>query len=133
LCDTLPHSIEALTFYRDEGLVTKRSFSEQLLEVLHAVADFPCLRSIVLEDVVHVKHLYDDPVQSSHGELARVCSESGVNLRIQPGRELSREVFTLQVSQRPKECPTMQKTDFAGGMMTWTERMSIQNEGGDDS
>ena len=82
LKDTLPVTLESLTFYGDEGLARIKDLGEQLSEVVRC-GHFPFLRSVVLEKVPKdVLDCYADQIELPYQEVEQACREQMVEFRV---------------------------------------------------
>lgn len=88
LGDTLPHNIESLTLYGEEGLATIKSLGAQLQHVISG-GRFPRLSYVCLEpiDVYQLKH-YTRPTTPTHGIAETACRERGITFKSKPASSI---------------------------------------------
>ncbi|PLB46734.1 hypothetical protein P170DRAFT_428027 [Aspergillus steynii IBT 23096] len=86
--ETLPPKLESSTLYGFKNYDITPELPEQLQELVSS--DFPCLRSIVLENGGSIYGNESGEIKASYQALERKCKESGVEFRIQQGNQLRR-------------------------------------------
>ncbi|KAI9040454.1 uncharacterized protein KD926_008277 [Aspergillus affinis] len=84
--DTLPPTLESLTTYRYNDYGFPPELPTQLQDLVSP--DFPCLRTIVMEDMGGLYDLETEDFRASLQALEQKCNENGVEFRIQHGDQL---------------------------------------------
>ena len=87
LRDTLPLTLNNLTFYGADLLLRNESLGDQICEVLES-SDFIQLTTVLLEDLSCVNICYEFPVHLTYSKVQRACGKRKVSYRKVNGNEL---------------------------------------------